>query len=413
VNGRRGPVGSALVALRERRDTEPIVLTDWSVYDARKSPARTEKALDAKNARSSMHPTLTSVDYCSDEVYEIDRDRIFHRGWMFLCHATGVPNGTKRVFDVAGESVILARTEDGELHAFANVCRHRGAQLCDRAMNEATRGSIRCQYHAWTYGLDGALRATPRVDDEFDRDDHGLWGHHVDVWNGLVFVSLAPSPAPLVEWLTRWSPLFTMFEDLPVGDYRSGGSTETVVAANWKVLIENYNECLHCAVVHPELVEMIPIYKTGDVVDPARGDEIVDLAPGARALTLDGRSTLSILPGVTEGAEYSGLAIFPNVMFDLTPTVLTLTTLFPEAADRTRVVAEYFFHPDDVGRSDFDPGPEVELDQLVGAQDFIVCEMVQRGVSSSSFKGGVLTRKDSYVADFDRTYLAARGLGEM
>jgi len=341
-------------------------------------------------------------------VFELDRQRIFHAGWMYVCHIDALAAGTRRVFDIAGESVIVTRQRDGEVRAFANVCRHRGAQLCP-AGSDPAKGSIRCNYHAWTYGLDGALLATPRVDDQFDRDDYGLWRHHAAVWNGLVFVSVATTPPPLVQWLGRWTSGFDGFAAVPVADYRIGARTETVVSANWKILIENYNECLHCAVVHPELVDVIPIYRTGNVVDPDRDDEIVDLKPGARALTGDGATSLSPLPGIPDQAEYSGLAFFPNLEFDLTPTNLALTSLFPIAADKTLVVAEYLFAGDDVDRSDFDPSPEVDFNELVGAQDFEVCEMVQRGVSSRSFAGGGLTAKDRYVTEFVARYLDIRG----
>lgn len=361
------------------------------------------------NHESRLRPTLSSADYCDPAVFELERSRIFHRGWMYVCHVDGIAAGTKRVFDLAGESVVLTRDVDGALHAFANVCRHRGAQLCDAAMTEATKGSIRCQYHAWTYGLDGALRATPRVDDEFDRGEYGLWRYHVDVWNGMVFVSVAAEPPTLMAWLTELSPNSSLFEHLPVASYRIGARTEAVVQANWKIIIENYAECLHCAVVHPELVDLIPIYQSGDVVDPADPTAPVTFAAGNRAFTASGGTALSVLPGLDGAPEYDGVAIFPNVFFDLTPTVLALTAIFPIAADRALVVGEYLFHADDVARPDFDPTPEVEFNELVGAQDYVVCEMVQRGVASKAFTSGALTRKDEYVADFVARYLDTRG----
>jgi Rieske 2Fe-2S family protein len=357
-----------------------------------------------------LDDTLTSADYCDPAVFDLERRQIFHAGWMYVCHVDALPAGTRRVFDIAGESVIVARDRAGEFHAFANVCRHRGSELCPAGVDAST-GNIRCGYHAWTYSLDGALVATPRVDDEFDRGDYGLWAHHAAVWNGLVFVSVAEQPPSLASWLARWSPGIDDFAGVPVADYRIGVRTEAVVAANWKILIENYNECLHCAVVHPELVEVIPLYRSGHVVDPDRDDEIVDLRPGARALTADGRTTLSMLPGIDPAAEYSGLVFFPNLEFDLTPTTIALTSLFPVAPDRTVVVAEYLFSPADVERADFDPSPEVDLNELVGAQDFAVCEMVQRGVSSRAFAGGGLTAKDAYVTEFVQRYLDIRGSG--
>jgi Rieske 2Fe-2S family protein len=365
--------------------------------------------MNAVTHESRLRPTLSSADYCDPAVFDLERGRIFHRGWMYVCHVDGIPAGTKRVFDLAGESVVLTRDVDGTLHAFANVCRHRGAQLCDAAMSEATKGSIRCRYHAWTYALDGALRATPRVDDDFDRGEYGLWAYHVDVWNGMVFVSVAAEPPALTAWLAELSPNTSLFEHLPVATYRIGARTEAVVQANWKIIVENYAECLHCAVVHPELVDLIPIYQSGDVVDPADPTAPVTFAAGNTAFTASGATDLSVLPGLDGTPEYDGVAVFPNVFFDLTPTVLALTAIFPIAADRSLVVGEYLFHADDVARPGFDPTPEVEFNELVGAQDYAVCEMVQRGVASKAFTSGALTRKDEYVADFVARYLDTRG----
>jgi Rieske 2Fe-2S family protein len=358
---------------------------------------------------STLRPTLTSADYCSAEVFDIERRTIFHLGWMYVCHLDGIPAGTKRVFDIAGESVLLTRDTDGTVHAFANVCRHRGAQLCDVAMTEAVAGSIRCRYHSWTYALDGRLVATPRVDDEFDRDTMGLWRYHAEAWNGMVFVSLTAHPEPLGEWLLRTTPGLVGFGQLPIEGYRIAARTESIVQANWKIIIENYAECLHCAVVHPELAELIPLYRTGNVVHPDDPTAPVAFAEGRVAFTRTGQTAQSVLPGVDPRGEYDGISVFPNVFFDLTPTVLSLTAIFPLAADRSLVVGEYLFAADNFHRPDFDPTPEVEFNELVGAQDYVVCEMVQRGVASKSFTGGGLTRKDEYVVTFMETYLTARG----
>lgn len=363
----------------------------------------------ASEAIEGLAPTLGTDDYCSPGVFDLERRTIFHAGWLYACHVDGLPAGARRVVDVAGESVIVTRDRDGDVRAFANVCRHRGARLCERATSEPVAGSIRCAYHSWTYGLDGALLATPRVDDEFDRSAVGLWPYRAEVWNGMVFVSVAAEPPPLEAWLFEHSPTLRTFADIPVADYAIGRRTETVVAANWKILVENYAECLHCAVVHPELVDLVPLYRSGHVVDPDRDDGAVDFAPGSRAFTLDGDSDLAVLPGVDPTPEYDGVAVFPNLFFDLTPTVLALTALFPTAPDRTVVVAEYLFAADEAARPDFDPSAEVDFNELVGAQDNEICELVQRGVASRAFTSGGLTAKDEYVTEFTQRYLDIRG----
>ena len=351
--------------------------------------------------------TLTGADYCSPDVFETERQRIFHAGWFYVCHTDALPAGHRRVVDVVGESVIVSCDVDGSLHAHANVCRHRGAQLCDPAPDGcAVKGTIRCPYHAWTYGLDGSLRATPRVDDELDRSQLGLWRHHAATWNGLLFVSLATDPVPLDDWLSNQAPWLETFGDIEIGRLVVGARTESVVRANWKIIIENYEECLHCAVVHPELVQLVPLYRTGAVIDPDREDGAVELLDGGDSFTADGTSTLSVLPGIaTEHVSaYRGIAIFPNVLLDVTGTSASLTALFPVDASTTVVVAEYLFHADDAAAPDFDPSPIVDFNELVGGQDLEVCERVQRGVSSRSFRSGRLTAKDSLVAEFVEQY---------
>ena len=350
--------------------------------------------------------TLTGDDYCSPAVFATERERIFHAGWFYACHVGSLPPGHRRVIDVAGESVILARDLDGTLHAHANVCRHRGARLCDPAGDGlASKGSIRCPYHAWTYGLDGTLRATPRVDD-FDGSQIQLWSYRAAARKGMVFVSLAHRPPDLGDWLLRHAPWLDDFDTLDIERLVVGARTESVVKANWKILIENYEECLHCAVVHPELVELIPLYRSGHVLDPDRADHAVALIDGAHSFTRDGQSSLSVLPGTApeQVAVYRGGAVFPNVMLDVTGTSASLTALYPVDASTTVVVAEYLFNQHDTETEGFDPAPVVEFSELVGHQDYAVCERVQRGVASKAFTGSMLTAKDSLVADFVEHY---------
>lgn len=353
--------------------------------------------------------TLTRDDYCSPDVFAAERERFFNGGWFYACHADSLPPSHRRVVDVAGESVIVTRDAAGVLHAHANVCRHRGSRLCDAAEGGApTPGAIRCPYHAWTYSLDGSLRATPRVEDALDRSTIALWRHHVAEWNGLIFVSLADSPPALAEWLADHTPDLATFDALRIDALVVGARTETVVRANWKIIVENYLECLHCAVVHPELVEILPLYSTGHVVDPARSDGAVELAAGGNSFTADGHSKLSVLPGTAphEVNVYRGCAVFPNVLLDVTGTSASLTSLFPIDQSTTVVAAEYLFAADDVRSADFDPAPVVEFSELVGRQDYEVCERVQRGVASRAFTTGILTDKDRFVAEFIAHYRA-------
>src|SRR4051812_8401956 len=150
-------------------------------------------------------PTLEGRDYCSPEVFALESDRLFHGSWFCAGRTEDVPDaGSFQVVDVAGESIILVRDEDGVLRAFLNVCRHRGSQLCDGS--GATK-AIRCPYHAWSYGLDGRLLATPNVrrGERLPRATLGLHEVALDIWDGFVWVSLANDTMPLHDHLSAWA----------------------------------------------------------------------------------------------------------------------------------------------------------------------------------------------------------------
>ncbi len=356
--------------------------------------------------------TLTGADYSAPAIYDLECERIFHRQWFSAFREELVAEaGQFRTVDVAGESVIVVRGRDGDLHAHRNVCRHRGARLCDEQEGRF-KGAIKCPYHAWSYAHDGALIGTPNVEaDDIDRAALSLWQARVAVWEGCVFVSLAESGPSLEEWLGDQLDPPLRFASHRVGTLRIGQRTSVEVAANWKILIDNYHECLHCPTVHPELVALVPTYRSGSVSDDARDDAGVALAAGSTSFTHTGRSVHPVLPGLsdTEAGSYYGCVVFPNMLLDLTGTSAIVTTLVPTGPASTTVLTEYLFTADEVAAEGFDPSDVVSFSELVGSQDYAVCERVQRGVSSRAFTRGVLTSKDAAIAEYNARYLRDRG----
>ena len=150
---------------------------------------------------AQLPATLSRREYLDDEVFDLERQRIFHRVWMLATRAELIAPGSRQVVDLSGESVILTRDSSGVLHAHANVCRHRGARLCTAGTTDP-RSTITCPYHGWAYALDGRLIGTPHLsNDDVDRSTLPLWGHHVAEWNGFVFVSVAAEPPEFADWL--------------------------------------------------------------------------------------------------------------------------------------------------------------------------------------------------------------------
>jgi Rieske 2Fe-2S family protein len=203
--------------------------------------------------------TLPGRDYHAAGVFELERERVFARSWFYAGRDEGLDEpGDFVSVDVAGESVFVVRTKEGALRGFYNVCRHRGSRLCDEGSGRM-KGAIKCPYHAWAYSFDGRLIGTPNVGkDEVDRDSLGLWPIEVAVWQGFLFVHLDPDPVPLEEALADQD-----FSALPLARFdlaalRIGHRTVTEVQANWKILIDNYNECLHARPCTPSWSRSCP-----------------------------------------------------------------------------------------------------------------------------------------------------------
>jgi glycine betaine catabolism A len=359
-----------------------------------------------------LRPTLPGRDYFAPGVFELERERIFFRHWCYLGRADGLDEpGDFLAADVAGESILVVVGKDGALRAFYNVCRHRGSRLCDET-GGSFRGAIKCPYHAWSYSFDGRLIGTPMVaEDEVDRPSLGLWSLHLDTWEGFLFVNFADAPEALVDALAAEpeSPL-PLARFGPLCELRVGHRTVVEVDANWKVHVENFNECLHCPTVHPELVAVVPAYRRGDVLEDGRDDGGVAIAAGGTSFTRSGRSSLPVMPGFAEQEATSiySIYVFPNMFLDISPTSTVVTCLRPRGPERTEVVSEYLFRPEVLDDPAFDPSDIVEFNELVNRQDFAVCERVQKGVRSRAFTHGVYARKDELPFEFDRRYLALR-----
>ena len=245
--------------------------------------------------------TLTGRDYSAAEVFDLERERIFARNWFYAGRAEGLDEpGDFVAVDVAGESVIVLRTKDGDLRAFYNVCRHRGSRLCDEASGRM-KGAIKCPYHAWSYSFDGRLIGTPNVGkDEVDRDALGLWPVSLST-SGRASCSSTSTPTRCRS-RRRSQTSTTRRCRSPASTsttLRIGHRTVTEVQANWKILIDNYNECLHCPTVHPELVAVIPGFRNGAVYDAERADGGMAIADGGNSFTATGRSHLPVLPGLS------------------------------------------------------------------------------------------------------------------
>jgi glycine betaine catabolism A len=360
-------------------------------------------------------PTLGSADYAGQEVWEQERERIWWGDWVCVGRTEDVANpGAYVVRDIAGESVFVTRNLDGELRAFYNVCAHRGTKFLDDVEGTASvRRAFVCPYHAWTYDLNGQLVGTPNVreDEHFDRAQHPLYGVAVDQYAGFLFLNLAREPRPLMEALTDGAESITVFERFKMDEMRIGVRLVYEVAANWKIVVENYNECLHCPQIHPELVQVVPLCRCGEVGDEEARDDGNWMVDGATSFTMSGRSELPTFPGLDpdDYKMYFGSYEFPNLMLNLHPDCVMYYIAYPKGPNHTTVVSEFLFRPETIAAPDFKPEPVVELWDTISKQDWAVVERAQTGVSSRAFTRGVYPRQDRFLYWFNEEWRRAMG----
>jgi len=243
--------------------------------------------------------------YTDPGVYELEIERIINRNWILAGHVSQLPApGDFKVLNVARESAIIVRGKDGNLKGFANVCRHRGSLVCLDSAGHADR--FVCPYHGWTYDIDGSLFAARNMPDDFDKSQHSLKPVSVDVLHGLIFVCFTDAPPSLEGAKRDLAEPMTMFdfENLKVAAQKS-----YAIPANWKLSIENYQECYHCATAHPEYARMHTLMLDRDKRERVQGTMLQKMeACGVKDIYFDYIDTAARLGEM--GYGYSRTALF-------------------------------------------------------------------------------------------------------
>ena len=321
--------------------------------------------------------TLPGRFYTSPELFQQEQESIFFRQWICVGREERIPQpGDYFVRTIGTESVIIVRGRDGTVRAFHNVCRHRGAQLCEAGEGHF-KNAIRCPYHAWAYGLDGRLLAAPSMEEVmgFAADDYPLHPVSLARWEGFLFISLAAEPEPFA---VAYTPLLDKFRPYNLPLLRMARRIDYDVRANWKLMFENYSECFHCAPVHPALVKLSPAESgANDLVSGAFLGGYMEVKPDSGSMTLSGNSC-SLPVGDLCAEDYHRVyyySLLPNMLLSLHPDYVMVHTLWPEAPDRTRIECEWLFHPEAATHPGFHPDDGVEFWDKTNREDWHICEL--------------------------------------
>jgi len=347
---------------------------------------------------------LPRAAYVEPSVFDWEMRHFFRGGWMAVARRDEVADaGDQRAESVGGAGVLVVRADDGRLRAFANVCRHRGHELlpCGDSRNLHI---IVCPYHSWSYRLDGSLRNAPRFDewDGFVPEENGLVELPTEEWLGLVFVATRPGVAPLREHFAELENFVAAYEPERLA---VGARHDYVVQANWKVVIENYQECYHCPTIHPQLCVVSPPRSGENYTVAGAGAWIggwMALRDGVETMSISGEGDGTVFRGLDAGKRHEVLylVLFPNVLLSLHPDYVMAHLLTPLGPDRTAVSCSWSFSPEDLERAEFDPSYAVDFWDITNRQDFSACESVQRGLGSEHWVPGVLAPDEDGVYQF-------------
>lgn len=350
---------------------------------------------------------LPAAAYTSAGVFAWESRHLFAGTWTCVGREPELwaDGTTQRAIEVGGVPVLLTCSA-GETRALANTCRHRGHELLGAGATMGRRAVV-CPYHAWSYGLDGALRSAPgcREAADFDPAEYSLVELPSARWRGWIFVNASGDGPPFADHLGGLDDLVAPYDPeslvlLATSQYE--------LATNWKVVHENYHECYHCPLIHPELCRVSP---------PASGDNFdlpgawvggsMALRDGAESMSLDGRGSGRPLPGLDEAGRRSVryLGLLPNLLLSLHPDYVMTHRVEPLAPDRTRIECAWYFPSTQI-----DPAFAVDFWDRTNRQDWAACESVYRGLSSPHYRPGPLAPNEDAVYRFV-TMLAGAYLG--
>ena len=361
-----------------------------------------------KQRSSFGQHTLDRQYFVAPEIFEREHDRIFFRSWLLAGHVSQVSEiGGYFLFELQNESVIVVRDASGEIRAFHNHCRHRGSRLCREAHGKLG-SAIVCPYHAWSYGLDGALRNVPAMSEVpgFDAADYPLHSVALHEWEGFLFVNLNKQPQPFHDALPG---LVGRFKQWHASELRVADRRVYDVDANWKMFVHNFSECYHCPLAHPQLNKLTPFRNSENDLDdgPVLGGPMW-MSNRQGSMTTTGERCAPALAGLNdeELARVYYYTLFPGAFLSFHPDYVMVHRLVPLAIDRTRIVCEWYFHPDAIDAPGFDPSPAVDFWDMTNRQDWDLCVNVFRGVVSRAWEAGPYSQLESQLAAFDRQYLA-------
>lgn len=383
--------------------------------------------------------SLAQPFYGDPEIFAVEVERFLGSQWLLVGHSSEIPeHGDYFVVEAFGASVIVVRRSDGAISAVHNVCRHRGAKLCQESHGRTSL--FRCRYHGWSYRLDGGLAAWRHMPDGLNKSDYALRQCGVATFEGLIFISLDGANAPDPD--SMFKPVRPYWTRYDLGNCKVAATREYRVQANWKLGIENNLECYHCLPCHPEYTAGNAFVRADEKVSDsvvaafsayqqswaeqmrkkgtaaARSDFVVTrgqtcragtvpLAPGQLTGSRDGKGVAPLLGSISAYDESitTGCFGFPSYVGAMCDYAF-LATYIPQTVDTTLVVFKWLVNASAVEGKDYDVGEVCWLWDQTTQQDKSIIELNAAGVRSRGYVPGPYSKLEGMTRDFTERYLA-------
>jgi len=397
----------------------------------------------AANTRSGY--SLDQRFYCDDEVFAADQREVIGRKWIVAGHVDQIRRkGDYFLFKIGTESIIVVRGDDASVNAFYNVCRHRGSVICTETQGHVTR--LTCPYHAWSYGLDGALLAARLMPVDFSKADNGLHRCHVRVFHGFIFINLAESEPK--DFDATFGDLAPYLDFHGFADARIAHRESYPTDANWKLVVENFVECYHCTPAHPEFVSMHPpqaLVAFGAGPSSGPSEAVEQYLPALKAWEARAASLGRPIGTIDDGPESTHLRSllqrtiregYESETSDGTPAASLMGKrrgfdqgrMYLSFSPFTQLVATndfavlFKFTPRDTLKTDVDlywlvdgKATAVDVEKMIWGwdqttkQDKVITENNQTGILSSRYRPGRYSDHERRVVTFQHWYLAQFG----
>lgn len=356
------------------------------------SRARAELAQTRDRLRAQARH-LPGWMYTSPEVFDLETERLFLREWLVVGRVEEIAKpGDYFTFEIVNEPIVITRGDDGRLHAFSNICRHRGAKVVEGRGNAK---AFSCPYHGWTYDTSGKLIQTTFTDDveDFDFENCQLSRIGVGDWGGWIFVNFDTDAAPLSEHVALYQEKLGYFRQ---EDCRLGGKLELEADVNWKLIAENLIDVYHFHVLH---AGTFGSNKNQNRMLPYGENELVIFRPNSRSLTPTGEAVLGHFPWIEDDAPAAAGHMPPNAYFTCHSDSVKLWLAWPITPTRARIVIYSIYSDEQIARPDFEEKAKVYDDFLarIVDEDMGMVTALQKNVGSRNFQPGPIVGLESGV----------------